>query len=307
MRWLQNAAGALVISGFVYYLWAHRTELSAILNLSAVEVGVLVLLVFATWVLNAAQGYILYRTARVKIGFLETFLLSSAANFGNYLPGRAGTLVRAHYLNSLYDLRYVRFGSIVTVRAVLTIISAGFAGLSGILWLALLGHDVSLQLTAIFLGLVLAPSLVFFWPRNLRTSNPVSTRFGRAREDFTRGFLELSASPRAGLAVIALLLLQYLTLGVRFFIAANLTSATISLPVFALLAPLAGLASFISLTPGALGLREAIMGYISFAVGASFSEGVFVGTLDRAVLLFVAAILGGPCFVWIWVRVRRTP
>ena len=75
--------------------------------------------------------------------------------------------------------------------------------------------------------------------------------------------------------------------------------------VVLLLAPLAALANFAALTPGALGLREAVMGYAMHAVGESFSSGIYLGTMDRAVLLALVTLTGGPSFLWVWSRVRQ--
>lgn len=107
------------------------------------------------------------------------------------------------------------------------------------------------------------------------------------------------------LAVLSLILGQQATLVVRFQVAAMATGAEPSLGVLMLLAPLATLTSYLSVTPGGLGVREAVMGYATFATGSSFTSGVYVGTFDRAIQLAMVAVFGGASFVSMWWKSRQ--
>lgn len=64
------------------------------------------------------------------------------------------------------------------------------------------------------------------------------------------------------------------------------------------------LISFLSLTPGNLGLREWAIGIISFASGVDFHNGIFAGTLDRAILMAITFILGSGSLAYVWNRIE---
>jgi uncharacterized protein (TIRG00374 family) len=305
VTWAQNVIALLIVGGFGYYLWQHRAEFTQVLRLSAADVALIALLVFMTWLFTSVQGYLLNRAAGLQVGFVENFLLTMATAFGNYLPGRAGTLVRAHYLKSVHGLRFARYGSILSIRTVLTVIAAGITGLAGTIWLGLSNGRISLELVLIFGALVVFPGLAYFWrPRQSCGNEQKPGRLTRIWRDFEDGFHELKQRPSMSLWVLFFLLLQYAALGARFVVASKIAATLLPLALATLLAPLAALMSYISITPGGLGLREAVMGYATYAAGSNFAQGIFIGTVDRGVVLLMITFVGGPCFLWLWKRVQ---
>ena len=100
-------------------------------------------------------------------------------------------------------------------------------------------------------------------------------------------------------------ILQELSLVARFYLSVKALGGEAEVPLLLLMAPVAALASYAALTPGALGLREGAMGAATYAVGATFSSGAIMGTLDRTVLLGVITLAGGFSFLHIWRRIRR--
>ena len=90
----------------------------------------------------------------------------------------------------------------------------------------------------------------------------------------------------------------------RFVVSADALELDMPLSSLFLMAPLAALMSYMAITPGGLGLREAVMGFVTTNLGFSFAEGMFVGAVDRAILLGIVTILGGLAFWVLWVRVK---
>jgi uncharacterized membrane protein YbhN (UPF0104 family) len=63
--------------------------------------------------------------------------------------------------------------------------------------------------------------------------------------------------------------------------------------------------SFLTVTPGNLGVREWALGLVSYSTGYDFRNGVFAGTLDRAMLMTCTFLLGGFSILYIWHKTRR--
>jgi uncharacterized membrane protein YbhN (UPF0104 family) len=131
-----------------------------------------------------------------------------------------------------------------------------------------------------------------------------SGRLPRIWNDFVDGFAIARARPKISYAVLALIVLQQVTLGVRLAIGFEAFQTQPSPWLLLLLAPLVMLVSFVAFTPGGLGIREAAIGYVTFATGYDFNLGLFAGSLDRAVLLVITAVLGPPSFLYVWKRLR---
>ena len=305
-RWwahLQNLIGAAVLFGFGYYLWRHRAHFASVLDVSVLDVLVLGALVVVTWVVTSAQSWLLYRASGIRVGFWESVVLAVATAFGNYLPARVGTIARAHYLKSIHGMRYARFVSVSGIRTVLMVVATGLAGILGTVGIFVGGGPLSVELLLLFSALCIAPVLAWVWRPPARTEG--AGRIRRILHDFAEGFAQLRARPGISGAVLVLVMTQYASLALRFFVAARATGGDVPTTLLLLMAPLAALVSFTAITPGGLGLREAVMGYASFATGTSFANGLYVGTLDRAVLLGMMAVFGSASFLTIWTRIRR--
>jgi len=301
--WVHNLAGTVILGGFAVYLWNHRAEFAGVPEVSFAWLALLVSIILTTLVFNALQMWLLLRASDLSIGFGESFALSCAAGFGNYMPMRAGTLIRAHYLKSVHGLRYARFASIVGIRTLITIVATGAIGLFGIIAVAASGGRLSWVLLICFCFMLSLPAVA--WVVRVPKVRAGAGRLRRIAVDFFQGADLLREQPKTAAAVLIAVLLQQFSLVARFYVAATATGH--SPPPFALLLLLSAVASFASyaaLTPGALGIREAAMGGATYAVGGSFSRGILLGTVDRAVFMAVTAVVGGACFLYVWYRVK---
>lgn len=297
-----NAFGTAVLIGFAWYVVAHRAEFDGVFEASVAELACLVALIGLTLFLNAVQNWLLFRGLGVDLRLREATLLMLATNFGNYLPMRAGTLVRAQYLKSVHGLPYAQSGSAFGVRTLITFFGTGVLGLFGMLLVYLEHERTSLGLVAVFIALMLIPAVAWVVP--LPAKRERSGRVRRIFEVFVAGADKLRQRPSLGFSVLLAVLLQELTLVARFYLSTRALGADPSLATLLLLSPVATLASYAAITPGALGLREAAMGAATYAVGASFRSGALLGTLDRTVLLGVVAVAGGASFVYVWKRIK---
>ncbi|MFW2387524.1 MAG: lysylphosphatidylglycerol synthase transmembrane domain-containing protein [Polyangiales bacterium] len=304
-RWLENAIGLAIVVGTGWVLWQRRASFSDLLDASWTDLGIMGLLVLAGWALSSAQTWVLFRAEGAQIGFGENLVLTSCANFANYLPMRVGTVLRGRYMKHVHGLRYARFGSIFGIRTVLLVSASGLLGAIGTLGLWLSEGRPAWALLVAFVGMALASAVALLVP--LPRIPGSDKRLPRIWNDFVDGFAMARARPRVSAIVLALTLLQQLTLGLRLFVGFDAFQTTLSPWLPLLLAALVMLVSFVAITPGGLGLREAAIGYVAFATGGDFSLGLFAGSLDRAVMLVLALVLGAPSFVYIWKKLAGTP
>jgi uncharacterized membrane protein YbhN (UPF0104 family) len=298
----QVVLGLVFVVGGFYYLWQRRELLAETLNASWGGLLLMLLVVLATWVAVAAQTYVLFRAEGVPISFRENFVLSSAVWFGNYLPLRIGTLLRAQYMKSKYGMGYVRFGSLAAIRLAIQVLMSGLVGIGALLFGGFTSGRVSYPLLAIFASLTIAacaallhplPPLAFSGRRAARFWHELREGFGIARRH-----------PR--LAVVSGLwgLVYYVLLSIRFGITFHLLGASAPPWVLLVLGVAGGVSSLLAITPGGLGVRELVIGYVVFATGQTFDMGIFAGAFDRAAQLAVVATLGAACFTVVWFRGR---
>ena len=59
-------------------------------------------------------------------------------------------------------------------------------------------------------------------------------------------------------------------------------------------------AAVMGLTPGALGVRELLLGGSSVMMGIPLEIGLTAAMFDRAIMLSWTFVVGGGCTVWFW-------
>lgn len=303
LRLLQNTTGALILIWFVRYLWNNRVIFSQAPDLATTDIVLIVILIIGTWVSTSTQNYLLFRAARSPIRFFESLILTMASVFGNYLPMRIGTVVKAHYLQSIHGLDYVGFASVFSIRLILTMISAGAFGLGALVALLLTENLVSLPLTGILLSFTLGPSLIYFLA-------PKSTKFhqktvlSRLIYKFVDGFESLRAQPQIAVMCLLLICLQYTFLAARFVVVSRVIGQPLELSTIFIMVSVTTITNFVAITPGGIGVRESVMGYASVATGTSFSQGLILGSVDRVILLSMVALFGGFSFLYVWLKLN---
>lgn len=302
---LQTLFAFALIAWLLFYLYQNRELFLASVDVSWGHIAGLAFCVLASWAINALQVQILLRMEEIPVGFWENFTIQTATFLGNILPMRAGTIMRFVYFKKFYGLEYSRFGGIVVLRTLLLVMATGFLGC-----LALLGLDtVNLSIYAIlwtsFGGMFLLPILAWWLP-NLEVLLPAN-RIGRIGRKFISGFSTIKARPKLAATVLMLMLVQFVLLSVRLLISFDALQISLSGWMLLLLSPVTTLLSFMTITPGNLGLREWVIGLLSQAGGYHFETGIFAGVIDRTVQMTCIFLLGSLAMVWVWLRLRSFP
>jgi uncharacterized membrane protein YbhN (UPF0104 family) len=301
---LRHSVSIMIIGGLVYYVWKHWGVFNATLHASWHHVLGLILCILVTLLLNSCQVLLLLRALGVKIGFWENMFVLLAMLLGNYLPMRMGSVFRMHYFKKVHGLQYIKFGGVIGVRVLILFISTGIFGSIGMMGLKFSGGPFSLILSFIFAGMILLPLGAWIVPAR-GAQNPKNL-FWKVRSDFLSAFRIMRSNPLLLWQIVGLILMQFAVLATRLYITFDAIQVELSVWALLILAPMTTLISFLSLTPGNLGLREWAIGIISLASGVDFRSGIFAGTLDRAVLMACTFLLGAVSLVYIWARLGGT-
>jgi len=252
--------------------------------------------------LNSVQILLLLRMERVSVGFWENLSVQTATILGNYLPMRPGTILRFHYFKKIHGLEYSRLGGIVALRLFILVTATGLLGCIGLGGLQLSDRPGVTLLWLVF-GSMFAVPLVAWWIPGRAIRLP-DNRIGRLAQKFLSGFVTIKSRPRLAIVILLLMLCQFTVLSVRLLISFDAIQVQLSPWVLLLMAPVAMLLSYVTITPGNLGLREWIIGFLSLAAGYPFDSGVFAGSLDRVVLMGCTFFFGAISTVWLWWRLR---
>jgi uncharacterized membrane protein YbhN (UPF0104 family) len=272
-------------------LWSNRDELSSMPHIAA---GPFVML-FALNVVGHLQRTLeftyMLRRLGVREPFGEGFLLTGAGYLLNHLPLNAGFIMRAVVLRRDHALPYSSYVSLTMVNAV---VNVGVGALVSALVLGL-GGSASTSKSAVIAGLlamVLASLLTLYLPALPfpRTAN----WFGQQLQKLAQGVRMIRGSGSA-IAVLALLALtKMFALTLRFAICWHVLGQPISLRAALLVAVAHNLLAIVNVTPGNLGLRELVISVLSGELGSSRTIGLAAASVERAVSLLYAVLVGLP-------------
>lgn len=301
-KWLKNILAAAVIILLLWYLTSHRQELKeAVLKLTLVQLLALYVLLLLQAVSSACVVRSLLGALQTTTGLWDMFLLQNASVLLNYVPMKFGTLFRANYLKRHYGLAYAHFGTFFVYLMLLMTATAAAVGLIALATVYGISVYERKVLALIFLVALACSLSLIFIPLPTPTG---SSKLGTVLRRFLSGRREIKRCKRALVVSTILLTANFIMTSVRLWIIYTGIGTQVHPAGFLVLGTLGFVVLFISLTPGALGIREAVLGCGAIALGIPLEVGILAAMIDRAVVLSYAFAVGGISSIYLW---RKSP
>ncbi len=302
--WILNVVLPLIfVAALVYVVvrqWDELTKIFEDPNGDLVRIAVLVTL---GHFLNSAEFWLLYRAQGVPLGLWENWMMFTAGQLGNLLPGQVGTIYRFKYLKTVHGLSYSRSGSSFGVNLVVTFGSSAVAGLVGLFVVSVRGGSPAWWLFAVFGGIGVASLVAMMVP--LPSVGLLRGTPARIWSAFRKGWEELRSEPLVALAVLGIDLAKYVMVAWRFQLAFSLLGVDESFWYFLVIAPAAGIAGALSFTPGGIGIRELFVTAVAAGLGSTLDTGLLAATIDRGVMLAVSIVFGSIGYGVTWRRMKE--
>lgn len=260
---------ALTICLFVWYVSKNpeilqqlsRTPLYVILLVLLSYSGILIALILV--LIGSLQFY------KKNMSIHENFLLNSYSSLVNFFgPGQSGPGFRAAYLKLKHNVQIKQYIFITLVYY------AFYALFSGILFSAVAFHPIITLAVVLAIGSV----CVFVMKLFLRKNKNILKNTPRA---ITKPIIIIGAATA----------LQVLLLWALYFIELRSFDSTISAGQAAAYTGAANFALFVSLTPGAIGFREAFLLFSQNIHAIPNDMIIAANILDRAVYMLFLGIL----------------
>jgi uncharacterized membrane protein YbhN (UPF0104 family) len=284
------------------FVWNDRDRLDELWNAPVHWIAAIAALVLIGHFLNSTEFWLLYRTNGCRSGLFENWMLFLASQLGNYVPAQAGTLYRLRYMRAVHDMSYPESAAVYSANFVATLVGASVTAFIGVIGFALAGGRLSYTLLLISAGLIALAIAMAVVP--LPQFAARNGRLARAWRSFHSGFEQIRRDPGIAFACVLIEIAKYVVTGVRMYIAFRLLDVDVPFWAFLVLAPAAGIAGFISFTPGAFGFRELFITGSAAALGIGVDNGLLGATIDRAVMLATSLVFGSLAFLYTYPRLR---
>jgi uncharacterized membrane protein YbhN (UPF0104 family) len=288
-------AGLTVWAG--YYLSANFGQFRETLAWNPATLGLLSGLVLIQFVLLGLFNRVILKGFDLVLSFKEWFGLSIITTLGNYLlPPRGGAGLRAAYLKKRRGFPLTHFMSTFVAFYVLHLAAAGLFGLLALAALPDLGREVTAPLL-IFLGAVtLFSAIVVLFPVRAAWFDRPGLRLA-AR--LIEGWQTIKGRRSMVGLLLILVLANYLVQGAMILAAYRSLGLDLGAAGAVLVTSLLSLTSLIALTPGGLGIQEAVLVFSTGALGILPAQSLAAALTIRAVVLFWTFLLGPIFSLWL--------
>jgi len=284
----------LIISAFVYYVYTNADKYVELMQISPLAVFSLMVISMLLLIVN---GYITqYQIIGLgaKLSYRDGFLLAAASTLANQLPISGGLITKGLYLKRKHNLSYSHFFSSTLVLFFCFVAVNGLIGTAILLYRFFFNKMVISPV--LWIGfIVMAACLLIFWLPLERINTPIWIR--KWVNQAVEGWTVISKNPILVAQLVGLQTIMMLLLALRYWVAFHMLSQNVSPGDVVLFSSATVLTQLVSIAPGGVGIREAIVTAIASILGLDIGVSLVALGMDRLVETFIIMLIGGICTV----------
>ena len=296
-KWLKAILTVLMVVFLVRYIVVNWHDLRQLLNLNITEILLLLVLLGLSATFGSCTIITVLKPLGVKLGFWEMFKVHNVAMLLNCVPMKLGTLFNAAYLKKHHNLSYEKFAVFFLYLTLLMMTSACFISL--LILITVFGFELNeSRILAGALAVIMFGALIL-----LNAQLPIpkgKTRLTAILKRFLEGRKSISSNKITIMKAFFLLSLNFLLSACRLAIIYNSMANSIHPSGYLLLGALGYVILFLSITPGAIGVREVALGFGAAALSVPVHVGLLAAVIDRAAIILYIFMAGGICAFLIW-------
>ncbi len=286
---------AVIILG-VWYFHKHADEFKKIADIGFTSFALLSFFVILTIFVTGIESIMIVRIFRTRLSLWEGFGLSAVNTMANYYFAKAGIAAKGVYLKKKHQFPYTHYVSTVAGAYIVSLLTQGLLGIALCLLNARI-NGIRYEILLAFAAVSLCGLAPFLIPKfRFKKDNVLAERIERILEGWQR-----IKTHRSLLLVLMLLNVLYILLiAVRLKISFHALGYDAQFLSCFVMAPLWTLSVILSITPGAIGIRQALFGYSSELLDIGLTQGVMASTIDHAVNALWVFVFGLIFSYWVW-------
>jgi len=239
-------------------------------------------MVVATLVVRSLTHQVLFERLGISASSFDWFRLVTVSSFTNYLPMSAGMFAKAFFLKRVHALPYRTFAAGQVALLVVVVSTNGVVGLATLV-IAL--REYAGGIVGAGFALMVGSAALMLLP---------ASALRRLSGRWLPWDVEAAPALRRGWpAAAALQVGNLLATAAAFRIAFAMGSSTVDMAACIVFSAAAMLTRLVAITPGAIGIREFLVGGLAYLTGFELRDAVIASTAVRTVEIAVIFFLGG--------------
>ena len=287
---IQYGILALILFLFVNYISKNINDFKQVALINPLWLIPLVAIYLVNYFFLGMQTKNLIEPLGVKLKKIEAFMLAIITGFYNIItPAHGGMAIRAVYLKKKYQFTYTNFLSSLAGMYVITFAIASLIGLISTYFIFLRTQIYSLPITLIFAGLFLPLlTIIIVSPKFKETKSKNINRFIRV----INGWNIIRKNKKVVLTCVLVTTTAIFLNSMIQIISFTAVGVTITIYQALFLAAIANIAILIRLTPGNLGVQEAVSVFSAAVLGIGTNEALVAAIILRIVQMISLFTLG---------------
>lgn len=255
------------ISFAVYFLNKHQNLIHEFLRISPfLFIEILILYFVMLLVLILIFKYTV-QLNKIKIHFKQNLFLNMVSLFMNFfIPGQSGPIYRAYYMKTEHKLKFSKFSTSTLL----------YFGIYAIISLFFVAFGIFNSYLLILILICLSLGFYVFFRYYLKKIKKVK---------FKINFKTI-------LCLILVTFLQFIVQGIIYYLEIHSIKKDLPLKDVISYTGTAGLALFVALTPGAIGIRESFLILTEKINHLNNSTIIFANLIDRSIYIVFLLIIG---------------
>lgn len=285
-----------------YYIYNNQSDFSQIRLTNPYLLIILVLFNILGIYFNSIMLNVLMEPFGIKLKKLESFGVSSISSFYNLImPFRGGMAARAIYLKQKHEFPYVHFLATLSAIYVIIFFVGSISGLISMLYIYVYYKIFNLIIFSLFLGFFLFLSgIIVFSPKIPEPKNNILNKIAKVINGW-----HLIRKNKKVIMVVTFNTIFMLILGAIGTIISYYTIGVhISFFKALFIASIGSISVLVAITPGNIGIGDAIGIYSATVIGVGLTESVAANIIGRAVG-FISILIVGPVFSWWLMKGRK--
>lgn len=293
------------IALFSVYLFRNYEDFKPLLDVNPLYIALLVLANIASLLINGIFIKIVLVPFNKFISVTESFYVSLISSVGNYFAFvGAGLGFRAIYLKKRHNLSYGNFIATVAGNYVLVFFVTSVTGLIAMLLMSSKTSYAYWVLVFVFATLFVIDLMIMSvklakWFVGLLKKLKFNSAITGVIMKIIEGWILIINDKRLIKRLLLLTAAGYSLSLLTIYLILGSLNLHVAFSGLMLLAALSSLSVFINITPGNIGIKEAVLIFSGQAIGLSTPEILTYSVVDRAVLFLV--LFAG----WIFVHTKR--
>jgi len=286
---------------FSWYLYTNRDIFDHLKEIRSIDIVLIALLQPLNILIGGVINKWIIDTIDQMIAPLDAIMLQFANNFVNRFISQGGAVYRSAYLKMQHDFPISKFLASIGGIYIIGIMANASIGLLLMLFFFIRDRIFSIYMFSVFAALLVGMAILFILKPKFKSDR----WFWKKLNQVIQGWNQIKGNRVLFFKIFLFSALSLLNSSVIVYIAYHALDVDIRFMNSFFYSTISSLSNIINLTPGGLGVNEAILMFSSDVIGVS-SDIILLGSLMlRAVSMISILSLGGVSYIILNFRLQK--